>query len=567
MKSAMILLLAATAGFGLSWAARRQAASEELSLSRFVPSGALLYIEAKDFAGLLGDWNGSEERQLWRNSPNHEVFSRSRLLLRLQEASEQFTAAAGLPPDMNFLEQVAGKQSAVALYDIGKLQFLFITRLPAANAMQSGLWQKRAKFTERSAGGATFFYRSDPESQREVAFAVNGEYLLLATREDLLASALQLIGGSQDRSIETEAWWSETLAAAGPAGDLRLVSHLEKIVPSPYFRSYWVQQNITDMKQYAAAVSDLFLSGREFRERRLLVKKPSYLPEAANEAGPAAAGDLLRLVPVEAGFYQVKANPSAEDCLALLESKILLFKRRPVAEEKRAPQVQFTNDEAGSGADLETRIDQAPVQPSAGAGPANLLGEVLRKNRVRALLEVQSTDREQEGVFVRFHAAVVLLGESDWNEAAVRSALVEVLRPDLTAGQLGLEWQSSSGELDGLWNLATVVRGKYLFVSGQRALLEALQANLAGPAPAAPAVFAAGFNHRRERVNFARFTGLLDRPGFAGNTAPEAGHRPEFFSENISSLSSALAGVSSEEIVVRQAGDKVIETVVYEWAR
>jgi hypothetical protein len=34
--------------------------------------------------------------------------------------------------------------------------------------------------------------------------------------------------------------------------------NLAAIVRSPYFRSYWVQQNITEMKQYTAALSDLY---------------------------------------------------------------------------------------------------------------------------------------------------------------------------------------------------------------------------------------------------------------------------------------------------------------------
>jgi hypothetical protein len=569
MKRAIVFLLAGAVCLGVSWAAYQSVAVEEPSLSSFAPSGALLYLQAKDFAPLVGEWIDSQEQQLWLKSANYEVFSRSRLFLRLKGASEQFAAAAGLPPDLNFLKQVAGKQSAVALYDIGKLQFLFITRLASANAMQSVLWQTRSKFETRSAGGITFFYRSDPESEREVAFAVNGDYLLLATREDLMAGALQLMAGSKDHSIEAEPWWSQSLATAGPAGDLRLVLNLEKIVPSPYFRSYWVQQNITDMKQYGAAVSDLFLSSKEYREERVLVKKSSATAEASVDAGPAAVAELLRLVPAQAGVYEIKANPSVPDCLALLETKILAPHLGPAATEKLAPQVQLTNGETGSGSDLETRIDQAPVQQTVSASPSTSLGDLLQKNRVRALLQIQSTERDKDGVFVRLHAAVALLGDSDWNETAVRSALVESVRPGLTAGQLGVDWQSASGsqQLNGLWNLATAVRGKYLFISNHLASLNELLANMAQKSNSKPAVFAAGFNHGRERDSFARLTGLMDRPGIEMGAPAGAGHIPQFFSENIASLSSMLAGVSSEKIVVRSAGDKVMQTVTYQWDR
>src|SRR6266481_1637233 len=508
MKRAAILLLVSIASIGASWAAFQALAPEPPPLSRYVPAGPLLYLQTKDFSTLLGDWNASPQKASWVKSKNYEVYSRSRLFLRLEGAGKQFAAAAGLPPDMNFLTQVAGTQSALALYDIGKLEFLYVTKLSSASSMRSALWQTRAKFETRSAAGVTFYVRRDPESERIVAFAVNGDYLLLATREDLMAGALQLMAGSKDHSIEGEPWWSQSLATAGPAGDLRMVLNLEKIVPSPYFRSYWVQQNITDMKQYGAAVSDLFLSSKEYREERVLVKKSSATAEASVDAGPVAVAELLRLVPAQAGVYEIKANPSAPDCLALLETKILAPHLGPAAAEKLAPQVQLTSGETGSGSDLETRIDQAPVQRTVSASPYTSLGDLLQKNRVRALLQIQSTERDKDGVFVRLHAAVALLGDSDWNETAVRSALVESLPPGLTAGHVGLDWQSAAGsqQLNGLWNLAAAVRGRYLFISDHPTLLNELLANMTQKSASKPAVFAAGFDHGRERGSFARLT-------------------------------------------------------------
>src|SRR5208337_2414211 len=232
MKRVIIFMLIAAACLGVSWGAYQAVTSPpEPALSRYFPSGASLYLQAKDFSSLLSDWDNSDENRLW-----------------LKDANTEFSKAAGVPTDANLLRQVAGKQSALAIFDIGKLEFLYITRLPSASSMQSTLWQTRSKFDTRSAGGVTFFLRCDPESEREVAFAVTGDYLLLATREDLLAGALQLLASGDARSIEAEPWWSQSVAAASAEGDLRMVLNLEKIVPSPYFRSYWVQQNITDMK-------------------------------------------------------------------------------------------------------------------------------------------------------------------------------------------------------------------------------------------------------------------------------------------------------------------------------
>ncbi|MGB7623159.1 MAG: hypothetical protein WBN92_12475 [Terriglobia bacterium] len=569
MKRTIVFLLTGVVCIGLSWAAYQATAPEEAPLSRYVPSGALLYLQAKDFSSLLAGWNASPQKQRWMKSSNYEVFSRSRLFLRLKDASSQFTTAAGIPPDGSFLLQVAGRQSVLALYDIGKLQFLYMSKLSSTSSMQTALWQTRAKFETREVSGRTFYVRRDPESEKEVAFAVNGEYLLLATREDLVAEALKLMGGSTDQSVEVEPWWSQSVAAGGVTGDLRMIMNLEKIIPSPYFRSYWIQQNITDMKQYRAAVSDLFLSGKEIREERVLMKKPAAGGEASEGNGSDSVSDLVRLVPPQAGIYEVKANPSAEVCFKLLETKILAPHPGPALAPGLAPQEHLTSGETGNISDLESRIDQAPVRSTTPLDAASPLKELFQKHKPRAILQVQSTERDRDGVFVRLHTGFAIHSELDWDEAGVRSALVDFIRPSLTAGKLGVAWMSRTGyqELDGLWTFVTAAQGRYLLIADDPALMNGMLARLNEKVALQPAVFIGGVNLTRERENFARLTGLLDRGNSVSDTFLAGGPTPQFFSDNIGSLGSTLAEMSSEKIVVRDAGEKVLQTVTYEWAR
>jgi len=567
MKRIATVFFIALACAGIGWAAYRAAAPAKAPLSKYVPAGPLLYLEAKDFSSLLSDWNSSPQKQHWIQSDSYEVFSRSRLFLRLKGASDQFAAAAGLPPDMNFLNQVSGEHSVLAVYDIGNLQFLYIAYLPSAKAMETTLWQTRAKFEPRSAGGVNFFLRRDPESKREVAFAISGDYLLLATREDLMAGALQLMSGQQDRTVESEQWWAQSTGAAGQAGDLRMVLDLEKLVPNGYFRTYWVQQNITDLSQYSAAVADLFRSSRQYREERVLIKKKEP-EEAASAEGLAAAAELTRLVPDDAGLYVAAANPAADSCFALLETKLLAPHLGPQPASQMAPQVQLTSGEQGGGSDLETRIDQAPAErPSTQS--TSVLQELLNKTPILASLQVQSTGRDKAGVFVRTHSAVILVAASDWNESSVQSALTEFVRPGLTASQLGVGWQQKSGyqELDGLWPLSASVRGKYLLVSDEPTLLEAVLSNFSRKSDRKPGQLLAGFNHQQERNNFTRFAGLVDRPNVAMPNSTGSEREPQFFSGNMGSLSSTLAAVSAEKIEVRGDAGKVRQTVTYEWSQ
>jgi len=568
MKHIAIYLLVLLACAGIGVAAYRAATPSAPPLSRYVPAGPLLYLEAKDFSSLLSDWNSSTQKKQWVTSGNYDVFSRSRLFLRLKGASDQFAAAAGLPPDMNFLSQVAGEHSALALYDIGNLQFLYVTYLPSARSIQTTLWQTRSKFEPRHAGGVNFYVRRDSASQREVAFAVSGDYLLLSTREDLIAGALQLMSGKPDRTIESEQWWTQSTAAAGNAGDLRMVLDLGHLVPNGYFRTYWAQQNITELKLYSAAVSDLFRSSKQYREERVLILKtePEKVPSAD---GLAAASDLARLVPDDAGVYAAEANPTGDSSFALLETKLLAPHLGPAPPSQIAPQVQLSSGEQGGGSDLETRIDQAPAERPAPPQSASALQELLDKTPLLASLHVQSTGRDNADVFVRIRSAVVLQAVSDWDQAAVQSALTDFVRPGLTASQLGMGWQQKSGyqALDGLLPLVASIRGKYLLVSDDSALTETLLANFTRKSDRKPAELLAGFNHQRESSNFVRFASVIDRPSVTAADAQNGARQPQFFSANLASLSATLSTVSSEKIEVHPDGGKVRQTVTYEWSQ
>lgn len=566
MRQILIFLLIGALSVGLGWAAYRAAATPEGSPSAYVPAGAVLYLQARDFSALVADWNKSPQKAAWLDSSNYEVFSRSRLLLRVKDAGKQFATAAGLPADMDFVSQVAGGESALALFDIGKLQFVYITRSSSAKAMQNQLWQTRARFETRNAGNTTFYLRRDPESQREVEFAVSGDYLLLSTREDLMAGALQLMAGGKGPTLESESWFSRSIAAAGSVGDLRMVLNLEKIVPSPYFRSYWVQQNITDMKSYAAAVSDLFRSGTEYREERVLLRKTADSGSASDHGDDVA--DLVRLVPEDVSFYEARPCKSMDVCFDLLDTKLLTPRSGPIPPGQIAPEVRLGSGETGASSDLETRIDQAPAQRDNDTKGAAALKGLLQKNQVTAVLHVQSSERDRAGVVVRIHTAVVLSGSSDWDGAGIRSAVAALIRPSLTASQLGMAWKENGGyyELDGLHPLMTAVHGRYLIVSDDPALINGLLANVNRQVVLQPAVFVAEFDHKRERDNFVRLTATIDRPDMNSPGGPGA-RQPQFLSENIASLSATLVAVSSEKMIVRDAGDKVFQTVTYKWSR
>ena len=241
-------------------------------IARYLPLNALLVLESKDLGSLVGDWNTSIEKRLWLESDNYRVFSRSKLLLRLKEVQGEFGEAAGFAPEMSLVESIAGRESVLGLYDIGSIEFLYVTRLAHARAVENMLWDRRANFEQRVAAGQPFYTRTDPKSGRVVAFAATDDYLLLATAEDLIARALTLMSGPDGSSVVGESWYADSIAAQQERGDLRLVLNLEALVRTSHFRSYWIQHNVAELSKYRSGVADVHRSPTRIREERVFLR-------------------------------------------------------------------------------------------------------------------------------------------------------------------------------------------------------------------------------------------------------------------------------------------------------
>lgn len=562
MKRAITIAICFASVALMVWLFAQTPAAMPVDLSHLVPAGPLLYLEARDFGSLLKDWDGSDEKRLWLASDNYQVFSRSRLFLKLKQAQTEFAAAAGVPPDMDLVANVAGAQSALALYDIGQLEFLYITRLPADRFAGGALWKTRGNYQPRQSSAIDYYIKTDPGSKRVAAFAVAKDYVVLATREDVLAGALSLIAGQTGPMVAGEPWFDKAVHEAKSRGELRMVMNLESLTKSPHFRSYWIPQNITELSQYAAAISDDARAGGELREDRVLLRAKDIAP-AWNEA---AVGELLRLAPATGGVYRAWASPSAGKVFESIRRKLLTPRSEARVASKIAPVVALGGGAVGDETELETRIDEPPLEtgtPDIGGELRKLLGSV----QLDAMIEIGTSRVQPDGVFVATDFGVAMLAGADWDTAAVRDAMAAAFEKQLTTAHLGTQWTERKAganpyfELDGLHPLALATHGKILVVSSSKDLLEAMLAGLSNPTSAGGARYAAAYRHAKELPNFIKMMRLIDNPLAKESRQDPA--EPAFFSGNIRSLGQALGRIESQSIVVHDTGANVTENVVY----
>jgi hypothetical protein len=549
-----------------------QTASPTPKLATLMPSGALLYLGAPDFGRLLRDWDSSQVKADWLESANYAVFSRSNLFRKLHDVYGEYGEASGFRPGIKGVVEIAGTDSALALYEIHDVQFLYITRIADVHFMKTELWAVRDKFEQRQAGGVSFYLRMDPTSKRTVAFAFTKGYLLLATRDDLVAQALELLAGEPNPSVASERWFYESTERAAaetqdPA-ELRLVMNLDSLVKSEYFRSYWIQRNASVVRRYRAGVAELRRTAGAITETRVFLRAPDAVAvePAASEA--RAVSSLLALVPPEAGMYKVSRVGESSAVAASIVEKLIGPQPQRAGDWREAPTAVSPDDYAGSEGDLETRIDEQPLPPDAGVTDSVAAVRAMAdKAGARAVLLVQSS-APASATFVRVPSVIVLDGVQDWNGDAVRASLTAAAGKLWTASRLGAGWVSGTAgrnpveRLDGLGALTFAVRGRLLFLGDDVGLLAAVLDRAGASASTGALDYAAGFRHSQERSTYARVMAALD---FGSRTEDDVA--PAFFSANIGSLSRVLSNVAEIRITEEERGDITLQTVVYRIGR
>ncbi len=507
-KRITIVALAATAIWVIA-----QSTTAPNSLSTVFPSGGLVYVEARDFSALLRDWGTSQEKKLWLASVNHEVFSRTRLFMRLGEAQEQFAEAAGFAPDMSLVNSIAGGQSAIAIYDIGELEFLYVTRMPSARILTSTPFAQSKAYESRESAGITYYVRAGT-NKRVAAFGTVDGLLFLATRGELVANALALHAKQQSAPLAQDRWYASIAAASTNPGEVRIALNMPGLLKTPYFRSYWIQRNASELRPFSAGVIDLFREPRQIREERAFIRETQTTPPSEQ---PVA--QVLAWAPADAGLVKAWAEPSSAQILDILQSN------SDAPPSRSAPEAANPDDLAGNASDLETRIDQAALEIDETNAIA-ALRPVIDAAGVQAMLQVQSSRPSADGVFVRSDSAVALLAASDW--------------PAVTLPDVHVHRQ-----------------GRILVLSDSAAMLQRIVAQLGSAPSGTGAAYTARYLHGRELAPFTRMMTQIDA------ASSDNSEGPRFFSQNVASLGNVLSRVESASIVTHDDGRRVTQQMLY----
>ena len=519
LRGGVVLALLVCAGL-LAYARAVRDARGAYALAGDMPRGALVYAQCADLPALLKRWDESPLKAELLASTSFQQFKNRHLAMKLADRWAEYNDAFGFTLDAAALAGATERGAAVAVYDIGRLDLVFVAPLTEEQSAASAFFTHADGFDQVDLpDGATYFRRAaDVDNGRErqvLAFAWARGRFVLATDERLLLRTLANINGRarKDRLADDPSF--QALSRELAPHFFTVWVDQAALNRDWYFKSYWVQHNVADLQGLRAGLFDLEpRPDRWIEHRRFLTNEQPAPRQAALPAGEAER--LAALMPADAPYYKVRAL-AGDGAGALLRDALL--EREPEDDGGGRDEnwrwqsyddsdfgVNEPGDCYGSCYDsLGERYDQLvddPVDARLQANDVLYDGELRAETERRFVAELQralaparpayavtaaSPQTNAGPLFVEFRtaAALTLAAPARLDRAAFERALADLAQSRLTIAGVTAELQWTDAVAGGRsWRtlelpmlgrqLCYALAGRELVVANNAALLQAI---------------------------------------------------------------------------------------------
>lgn len=305
-----ILLLVVTLAV-LAFAKIGKTETDAFSSAEYFPSGALVYAQFQDLPALLKLWNDSNFKQDYLSSANYQEFSNSHLALKLVGRFAEYNEALGFPLDSAAILSSSDTQAAFAVYDIGRMEMVFVAPMGQEQILASLFFQNSSQFEETVTADEFSFYKREFEVDRgrekqTVLFAnVNG-YFVLATNKKMFLKTLENISGKRkNENLFDEPTFRDLTKKVSPHHAVVWVNQ-EKLNNDWYFKHYWLMDNPEDLQKIRAGIFDFEIGEEGIFERRVFLKSEDKIKNPQISA--AEISEWQSFIPEDAPFYKIEAG-------------------------------------------------------------------------------------------------------------------------------------------------------------------------------------------------------------------------------------------------------------------
>ncbi len=611
MRAKAILLMVIAVAM-LSYRSDGQAArplAEQLKLASVMPRSAMLYLQARDLSALMKTWLASGVRQKFYDSASFKEFTESRIYLKLQSRRQDMETAIGVGLDEDRLAELAGGTSAVALYDIGNLELVFVTEVARERAIATLLFKQMPQFQERSAEGSPYYLREvttdNGNLKQQFCFAYANGKMIVTTTEGLMLRALANSRQSGADSLLAEVTATVEKAEGFGTTDLTMWLDQTRLNASRHFKSYWIHKGThAELAKIESGILDLRFTPQGMSERRWFVMK-----ESANDAALSAeqANGLMKMTTSDAQLIELRALGTNHQELGQRVAQAF-FGKLPAeasltndgnadyadfdANEESTPRERYRHLDGRFDSDVD---DEQAVGKATAAAARKEAGEKEKREAAASFeksfsaaiagaspigyAELVRSRTEAGRPFVRFERALVIEMKSALpDHAAFERAVMEEMRARFIVAGIdpGLQWQDDAGVRFVAQSLleqgaAYAVSGKYLVLSSSRefvrAVLQAASATTPTPRVEGSTQYFALVRVANAKPVFDKLMKTLDGKSgvtVAPNPDEESQAEVKFFSDNLSSF---IAASAFREMRLRResAGRVLSERIAYLW--
>src|SRR5256714_7772081 len=356
-----IILFVALASL-LAYAKSLRAGRGQYELADDCPRGALVYAQASDLPALLRLWGDSKLKEHYLASTNFRQFESGHVGIKLAARAQEFADALGFTLDAAALVEATEKKAAMAVYDIGRMEFVFVARPGEEKVLSARFFQNKDDFEETELPDGSVYYSRDVEADRgrqkqKILFAFARGRFVLATGEQLMLRTLANINNrSRSDRLSDDPSFRTLSREVVPHFAAVWVDQL-KLNGDYYFKHYWAMGDASAMKGMQAGLFDFEMRGGSWLEHR------EFLIEGGRRRvavlSPRDGQELTAAIPRGAVYARLRVL-GADDGVASSLIRNTILDRTP-------------EDEAG-GARSSARLHEE-FDPAAEGGAGDSWGE------------------------------------------------------------------------------------------------------------------------------------------------------------------------------------------------
>ena len=473
-------------------------AKREFAPAEDLPREAVVYVEFTDLPAFLQLWEKSELRQKYLESENFNSLKRRRLGLKLASRWQEFNEAVGFSLDLETVGGLAEKRAAIGIYDVGKLEFVFIAPVSSEIFTATKFFLNKEQFEEKLLENGTSIFSLDVAADRgresqKLLFASVKERFVLATSEKLLLQTVNNINGKTNKNRLIDEPSFKRLTENLKPNLVSVWVNQTVLNKDYYFKRYWLMPDTNKLKNIRAGIFGISLEGKKVVERRKFLLEKEVNTTKLN---PTEMQKMLSFVTSNVSFYRLQTADAKTSVNAIFDCifdrKIQIAKAEP---RNYSPSYSFYDFDDSEERDYEymdrkfdEMIDEAPEDNFKKSkviedkSYQSNLQNILQTANPQSVLTLTEPKNLPMPLFAEFRRATVIKTVAPVNQIQLENAVAQAARNRVslsvsdinltwkTAGENGLSWRELNLPMLG-WEICYAQRGENLIVSNSSNLL------------------------------------------------------------------------------------------------